>query len=140
MKISVYNCETSQRKALKNASKAFAKRLIADSELIDSLNVKIKLVDGLGADGFCEALDFDEDFTSLDYLIEIDANLSEKLRFLTLAHEFVHVKQYLMGELSMDHRYWRGKKVEDIADRDQPWEVEAHTIEQTVLDSWKILD
>lgn len=140
MKISVCNCDPHQRKDIKSAIKTFINHLISDELLIDSLNVRIKFVNALNADGFCEAINFDDDFGAVDYLIEIDADLSENNRFLTLAHEIIHVKQYLTGELSVDHRYWRGKKIKDVDYYSQPWEIEAHNLEQSVLKSWKTLD
>jgi hypothetical protein len=140
MKISVYNCDSHQRKVVKSAIRKFINHLISDELLIDSLNVRIKFVNALNADGFCEALNFEDEFGAVDYLIEIDADLSESDRFLTLAHEIVHVKQYITGELSVDHRYWRGKRVRELDYYSQPWEMEAHTLEQAVLKSWKTLD
>ena len=105
--------------------------------MIDSLNIKIKFVSNLWADGFCEAHDFDEDVTPLDYSIEIEDDLTEQEKLQTLAHEFVHVKQYLMGELSMDHKYWRGSKIKNLEYREEPWEIEAHNREQELLLAWK---
>lgn len=140
MKISVYNCDPHQRKVVKSAIKTFINHIISDKFLIDSLNVRIKFVNALNADGFCEAINFDDDFGAVDYLIEIDADLSENNRFLTLAHEIIHVKQYLTGELSVDHKYWLGKKIKDVDYNSQPWEIEAHNLEQSVLKSWKTLD
>jgi hypothetical protein len=68
------------------------------------------------------------------FQIEIDSRLSKKQTLLTLAHEFVHVKQYVYGELrdSSDckHVNWRGRSilVNDDNIREyytSPWEIDA---------------
>jgi len=62
---------------------------------------------------------------------EIDIKRSQKLRSMltTLAHEMVHVKQYLEGSIPDDYRdqtdYW-----------DRPWEIEAHGREAGLFVRW----
>jgi hypothetical protein len=51
----------------------------------------------------------------------------------TLFHELVHAKQYLYGELQLEHShaYWKGKLVnrDDYEYSNEPWEIEASTLE-----------
>lgn len=62
-------------------------------------------------------------------IIEIDADIPEVIALQICAHEMVHVKQYLKGQLSETPdglQLWKGKTVEDsLKYTDQPWEVEA---------------
>ena len=55
----------------------------------------------------------------------------EKLQFfeqmLSLAHEMIHIKQYMKGELSTKHI------PEKIPYKKQPWEIEAHKMEHELF-------
>jgi hypothetical protein len=72
---------------------------------------------------------------SNDYLISINSKNGLKEQLSTLAHECVHLKQYVLGELSqrMDFsgrrvshiRTWKGREYRRIAYLKQPWEIEA---------------
>ena len=53
---------------------------------------------------------------------------------VTLAHELVHAKQYIRGELSGKHRAWRGKCHVNTQYDQLPWEQEAYQWEQTLYD------
>lgn len=61
--------------------------------------------------------------------IEIDANLHNHIYLEILAHEMVHAKQYLKGELSETRKglqLWKGEKVAaNLPYVKQPWELEA---------------
>jgi hypothetical protein len=75
-------------------------------------------------------------FACVDYhskkrvTIEIDAGLSEEKMLTYIAHEMVHVKQYLKGQLSQTRsglQLWKGKKVNaEIPYHRCPWELEAY--------------
>ncbi len=63
----------------------------------------------------------------------IDAQLSEKQQRLVLAHEMIHVKQYVKGELKViDHKsaIWKGRflrhQYTGSRQRISPWEREAY--------------
>jgi hypothetical protein len=63
-----------------------------------------------------------------DYEVEIKRSLPMREMLTTLAHELVHVKQYVLGEMpeSIDQGdYW-----------DRPWEVEAHGRETGLFIRW----
>ena len=61
--------------------------------------------------------------------IEIDAKISELVYLEILAHEMVHVKQYITKKLAEDKngdQLWKGKRVlNNVPYHKQPWEVEA---------------
>ena len=62
-------------------------------------------------------------------IIDIDAKIHPLMALGTIAHEMVHAKQYIKGELSETKkglRLWKGKKVcANITYVDEPWEREA---------------
>jgi hypothetical protein len=47
----------------------------------------------------------------------------------TLAHEMVHAKQYLRGELCGYSMSWKGKKPRNYKYENAPWEREAYKLE-----------
>ena len=51
----------------------------------------------------------------------------------TIFHELEHARQYVYGELQLehDHAIWKGKLIERIEDRyyEDPWEVQAREVE-----------
>jgi hypothetical protein len=48
----------------------------------------------------------------------------------TLAHEMVHAKQYLRGELDGYSGSWKGRKPRNYQYHNQPWEKEAYAREE----------
>ena len=53
----------------------------------------------------------------------------------TIAHEMVHGKQYLRGELNGWHDKWQGKstkKYDNTPYKDLPWEIEALALEEVL--------
>lgn len=78
--------------------------------------------------------------------IDIDADLTKHSTFLTLAHEMVHFKQYVTGELQ-DFRAkrvtkWQGNLIDEdrIYYYDLPWEIEAHGREMGLYVRWRELN
>ena len=79
------------------------------------------------------------------YRLEADyydcENSDEKVTnetFRVLGHELVHVKQYVVGDLSIKAKgmYWKGVKTNVNSLKDyfkSPWEVEAYGLEQYLL-------
>lgn len=61
--------------------------------------------------------------------ITFDADFNGEFALQKMAHEMVHVAQYLKGTLSVDsdgYQLWKGKKVSSkLTWRECPWEIEA---------------
>jgi hypothetical protein len=52
----------------------------------------------------------------------------------TLAHEMVHAKQYLRGELCGYSMSWKGKKPRNYKYENAPWELEAYKLEEELYE------
>ncbi len=52
----------------------------------------------------------------------------------TLAHEMVHAKQYLRGELNGYSLEWKGQECSDNQYKTAPWEQEAYELEKKLYD------
>ena len=51
-----------------------------------------------------------------------------------LAHELVHARQFLRGEINEYNYVWKGQDYENQNYEDWPWEVEAYSLEQPLVD------
>ncbi len=87
-----------------------------------------------GAHGFCV---YEGDHVRpREFTIEINKGQSDEDIIRTIAHELVHVKQYVKGELKEKHRpdyhmCWLEERIDvGLSDfYDVPWEVEARDLE-----------
>ena len=61
--------------------------------------------------------------------IEIVKHMSMDVMMLILAHELVHAKQFLKGELSPTMKNWKSSHTK-VAYSRQPWELEAYRKEE----------
>ena len=61
------------------------------------------------------------------FVIVMNSKMPSDLKIRTLAHEMIHIKQYVYNELNEEMTMWRGRKVnsEKIPYFNQPWEIEA---------------
>jgi len=75
------------------------------------------------------------------FTIRLDSSVSYKNMIDTLAHEVVHVKQYVRGELVDLVREpqavkWRGKIVKWSNTSDEPWEIEPEEVSTKLYREW----
>jgi hypothetical protein len=68
--------------------------------------------------------------------------ISRKDKMCTVAHEFVHARQYLTNQLSSSEEEgmctWMGEayKYDPELERDEPWELEAASLETPTYEAW----
>jgi len=103
--------------------------------LLNTLYIDIKLVRNLtdkeGMEGSCIWDEWESKSTPRSYTIELDSSVSLRNILISLAHEFVHVKQWISGEM---YEYEEPNKVRFMKKKvdtsklnyfDYPWEIEA---------------
>ena len=73
----------------------------------------------------------DCDYRPREFEIEVHNRLTPKDYIQTLLHELWHVYQHVKGDLKDKHgiRLWKGVDHSATDYDDQPWEIEAHAIE-----------
>ena len=111
----------------KQAMNFFAKKLFTP-QMRRNVNVRIIFRKTMkDVYGFAEVESYNITGNPRYFIIEVNANLDDDEKLHTLAHEMIHVKQYVYGELNEGMTVWRGKKVnsEEIPYAQQPWEIEA---------------
>lgn len=122
---------------LKSATHSYAS-MIMSQQMIRHLNIKIIILDKLyyKANAYCAPDEIANKLRSFE--IEIRrAKVDRMLSFL--AHEMVHVKQFATNELKSKSvkgeykTFWQGQICEIDSYWDQPWEIEAHTLEEELF-------
>ena len=86
---------------------------------------KALTVDSGSSEGLCECVD------ARNFVVDV-AMWGNWMS--TLAHEFVHVKQFARGELSENMTRWKSNRYAgDIEYWDQPWEKEARRLQHKLV-------
>lgn len=108
-------------------------------EVLFTKNLKKK------SNGYAFTTWVDEHANPRDFEIEIDLDHAQNGRFefiSTILHEMVHVKQFLTRDLRdtpfVDRVLWKGELMNaaEIDYMDQPWEIEAYTLEETLTEEF----
>lgn len=125
---------------VKRAVNFYGKILIPSEKLRNSVEIQIKFVKNLDVLGSAGIAGFNSRNKAREFSIELHANITAKKIFETLAHEMVHIKQYVYDELNDDMSKWQGKRInsEKIDYWFQPWEIEAHGLESGLLNKFTI--
>lgn len=114
---------------IREAANFYLQQLIP-SDKLSKLQVDIVGYDSMDSDGSCERV------SASKYLIELKKGMSLELALITLAHEIVHVKQYVQKELKIIYvkddfvDVWMGKRYRNVKYYDQPWEREAFSMDE----------
>jgi len=124
-------------KLLKLAAHSYANNLMPPN-IIKNISIRILIKDVLDAGGYC---DYDIDVAGIpkEFNIEILKSRKKISMFKVLAHEMVHVGQVVRGEMkdkfvrSKCITSWFGVKYEDVSYWDQPWEIEAYGLENSLV-------
>lgn len=132
MRITIRNCKDKDfLPFVRRAAKYYDEQLVEKRvSRYCNLNIVFKenlKVDGSFVQGSASVETLNRQKNPRGFLIEIHAGLSSKQTLLTLAHEMVHVKQYIHGELDTDVTSWYGEQIEDDVDYwSHPWEIDAY--------------
>ena len=120
--------------------------VLLGGRMVRHVEVEIKLTKDLkkkeDAYGYCHITD-DNLNKPREFMIELDASTKfDFAQILTwLGHEFVHLKQFVRGEL-FDYEYgktqWKSRKYDTFAMKhdNQPWEKEAYRLEGVLYDEF----
>lgn len=128
-----------QRKLLEEAVETFTRKLMPD---VVDLDLEIELIRDLyrkeGVKGDMIVEDDDEE-TPNEFSIRLDSAMHHQALIKALAHEMVHVKQYVAGDLrDAGHKkvIWKGEKriFDGHTYWDSPWEIEAYGREIGLLE------
>lgn len=141
MNIKIVNCPDRDFKPfIERAAQFFSEELIPNKRIRNNCYTLISFNDKIVEFGFAEIIGYNTIKKARNFKVEIHPGIGVRNIFETLAHEMVHVKQYVDGELNDSMTNWRGKKVnsDNIDYWYQPWELEALGKEQGLLTKFAI--
>ena len=141
MNVKIRNCPDKYFKPyVERAALFYAKELIPNTRIRNNCTTTIRFDGRMRNYGSCGAEDYNTKKEPREFLIEIHPGLGARTILGVLAHEMVHVKQYLTGETDEELGSWKGKKVnyERTDYWDQPWEIDAHGREGGLLTKFAI--
>jgi len=136
MHLKILNCPDREFKPfIKDAVNYFASELITNKRIRNNCHLTIRFDAKLENYGTAFVEECNSKNQPRVFKIELHPGIGVRNIFSTLAHEMVHVKQYLNDELNEEMTLWKGKKV-DSDNMDywiHPWEIEASGIEVGLL-------
>ena len=116
--------------------------LLLGTRMLNNIYLDIKLTKDLKkkeqAYGYCHIIDDDLN-RPREFMIELDTSMKHSFDqiLIWLAHEMVHLKQFVRGEL-FDYEtgqvQWKKRKYSTVAYKDQPWEKEAYRLESELYE------
>ena len=141
MNLKVVNCPDKDFKPyIERAVSFFSKELIPKTRIRNGCYTVLVFNDKLTDFGCAEIIGYNTLKRAREFKIEVHPGIGVRNIFETIAHEMVHIKQYVDGELNDTMTNWRGKKVDsdNIEYWSQPWELEALGKEQGLLTKFAI--
>ena len=114
--------------------KRMAKNIYLDIKLTKDMKKKE------GAYGYCHIVD-DSLSKPREFMIELDTSMRHSFEniLIWLAHEMVHLKQFVRKELwdyETGRVQWKSRTYGKVHYDDQPWEVEAYRLEGILYDQF----
>jgi hypothetical protein len=130
MKLHIRGNTSKLSKAQVMAACNFYAENLLSTRMLKNLTVTVKFDGDIDVKGLTEFIDCN--ISPREFVISINPSQSKRNHLMTLAHEFVHVKQYVKGEmkqyLSKPAVKWYKQTIfyEDAEYWDLPWEIEAY--------------
>lgn len=130
MQLTIKGCKDSALKdQIERAAHFYAKELLS-AQMIKHISVTIEFRTAIKDLGNCMIVDFNDWNKARFFEIQLKRHKSYSATLRTLAHEFVHLKQFAKGELNDGNTKWKGELIcEETPYYDLPWEVEAASLE-----------
>ena len=119
--------------------------LLLGTRMVKNIYLDIKLTKSLKkkeqAYGYCHIID-DNLNKPREFCIELDASMKYSFDqiLIWLAHEMVHLKQFVRGELfdyATGRVQWKTRSFGRLDHDDQPWEKEAYRLEGKLYEEFK---
>lgn len=133
MILRVHGCkDEALKKEIIAASRFYAKELLS-KKMLPHIVVDIRMKTRMKDLGSCMVTYFNDWYKAREFEIELKRHQSLESTLSTLAHEFIHLKQFAKGELNDENTKWCGKKINpEVAYDDLPWEIEASLLERVL--------
>ena len=150
MRLSILNCPDKEFKPyVRRGAQFYLEELVPSKRMRQNIFITIKFNEKLDVWGFASIEDYNASNKPREFLIELHPWIGAKNILRTLAHEMVHIKQYIMLETNESLSKWKGTPIDpDTIDYFlHPWEMEAHSLEPGLLTKfvvkerlWEVFD
>jgi len=130
-------------RAVSNAALYYG-ALLLGTRMVKNITLDIKLTKDLKkkekAYGYCHIID-DNLNRPREFMIEVDASMKYPFDqiLIWIAHEMVHLKQFVRGELcdyETGRVQWKKRMYGRVHYEDQPWEREAYRLEEKLYNQF----
>jgi hypothetical protein len=113
----------------KKALNFFAEKLFSP-QMISNLHIRVKFISNSGNYGAVYIDDYNVIGQPRHFIMEIAKEDDLNIQIQTMAHEMVHVRQYVRNEINENLNKWKSRRVNsDVVPYDElPWEIEANRI------------
>jgi len=140
MRIKIANCPDKDFKPfVERAALFFAKELITNTKIRNNCVTKIRFDAKLKEYGYASVEDYNTKKEPRSFLIEVHPGIGPRKILATIAHEMVHIKQFIYKETDDNLLSWKGKTISSDVDYwEQPWEIDAHGREIGLLTKFAI--
>jgi len=140
MQLSIVGCPDKKlfRPYVKRAILFYAEELFS-KKMSENVFLQVKFNAELDVYGYASVEDCNSSGKPREFLVEINSEIGAPDILKTIAHEMVHVKQFLYGETNETLTRWKGMKISsDTNYYCQPWEIEAHGMEVSLFSRFAI--
>jgi hypothetical protein len=117
------------RKKQEKALNFFAERLFS-SQMIGNLHIRVKFVSNSNDHGAVYVDDYNVIGQPRYFIMEIAKEDSLNTQIQTMAHEMVHIRQFVRNEINEELTKWKSRRVNSdvVPYKDLPWEIEANKL------------
>ena len=137
-----------KRKLVKNAARWMLGHLLGIKQA-NHITLMIHLVNAYQDSGYYGSVLWeDRNLKPRDFNMELCNHLNDRMLYKILAHEAIHIKQYVVGDLkdlarSADYSKWKNELVQfegrgKVPYRELPWEKEAFAYQSIILKEWQL--
>jgi hypothetical protein len=141
MHLKIVNCPDKDFKPyVERAALFYAKELISNTRVRNNCYTIINFTNKIDALGYANVEEYNSKKQPREFLIELHSGIGARKILEALAHEMVHVKQYIEGETDDQLSVWRGKKINsDKLDYwIHPWEIDAYGREVGLVNKFAV--
>lgn len=139
MIVTVQGCKDQAFESELIKASQFYGRFLLSKQMLPHIAVNIVMKSAIKDLGNCTVAFYNDWYKPREFEVQLRKRRSLKSTLQTLAHEFVHVKQFARGELNCGHTKWLGDRIDSdsIDYNDLPWEIEATSLEVILYEMYK---
>lgn len=112
---------------------------LLSTKMIENIDVEIYIKSSMQDLGNCTITHFNRWGKPRFFEIQLKHSRNVDKMIFTLAHEFVHLKQFAYEQLNDENTKWHGFEIdsESVGYSDLPWEIEASCLEYVLFEDYK---